>query len=169
MELMPFEDDTLLNADESAVRHAIEDMAAAGLIAREDAARVSAGKIAAFLNDDIASVINKAAKEGRLHKEQPFVMSITPKEAGEDSDSDEEILVQGIIDLFIEEDDGIILLDYKTDRVQRGEELTARYGKQMELYGIALSKVYGKRIKNYLIYSFTLSKIIDFIPTKMYN
>ena len=169
MELIPFEDDAMLNADEHDVRNAIDNMIAEGLIAKEDAERVNAGKVAAFLGNDIAALINKAAKTGRLHKEQPFVMSITPEEAGETLDADEEILVQGIIDLFAEEDDGIILLDYKTDRVMHEEELITRYGKQMELYGIALSKVYGKRVKKYLIYSFTLGKIIDFVPAKRYN
>ncbi|MBR4795730.1 MAG: PD-(D/E)XK nuclease family protein, partial [Lachnospiraceae bacterium] len=161
MELLPFEDDSLVNADASKVRKAIAEMTQTGLIGEEDAKLVNPEKVALLLQNDFVEILNIAAKEGRLHKEQPFVMSIMPHEAGIDSDSDEEILVQGIIDLFVEDEDGLILLDYKTDRVNTPDELIKRYAKQMELYGIALSKAYGKPVKNYRIYSFALTKIID--------
>lgn len=161
MELLPFEDDSLVNADAGKVRKAIAEMTQTGLIGEEDAKLVNPEKVALLLQNDFAKVLNTAAKEGRLHKEQPFVMSIMPRDAGIDSDSDEEILVQGIIDLFVEDEDGLILLDYKTDRVNTPDELIKRYAKQMELYGTALSKAYGKPVKNYRIYSFALTKIID--------
>lgn len=161
MELLPFEDDSLINADADKVREVINEMIQTRLIDEEDAKLVNPEKIALLLQNDFAKVLNTAAKESRLHKEQPFVMSIMPHDAGIDSDSDEEILVQGIIDLFIEDEDGLILLDYKTDRVNTPDELIKRYAKQMELYGTALSKAYGKPVKNYRIYSFALTKIID--------
>ena len=44
--------------------------------------------------------------------------------------SDELVLIQGIIDAYMEEEDGLVLIDYKTDHVVRGREslLTERYG-----------------------------------------
>lgn len=54
-------------------------------------------------------------------------------------------LIQGIIDVFWIEKDGIVLLDYKTDRVQQAKELIDRYETQLKLYADALERVFGAR------------------------
>ena len=66
--------------------------------------------------------------------------------------------------MYFEEDDEIVLVDYKTDRVNKydGEEvLIKRYEKQLELYKTALERTTGKKVKETLIYSFTLGKVIS--------
>ncbi len=68
--------------------------------------------------------------------------------------------MQGIIDVFFEETDGLVLLDYKTDRVKTGEELVERYHTQLEYYGQALEQLLGKKVKETWIYSFALGKEI---------
>ena len=68
--------------------------------------------------------------------------------------------MQGIIDAFFIEDDEIVLVDYKTDRVKTEDVLIGRYKKQLELYGKALESITGKRVKEKLIYSVTLGKSI---------
>ena len=69
--------------------------------------------------------------------------------------------MQGIIDVFWEEEDGIVVLDYKTDRVKTAEELLARYRAQLLLYGEALERSFdGKKIREILIYSFRLNQMI---------
>ena len=78
----------------------------------------------------------------------------------------EGVLVQGIIDVFWLEEDKIVLMDYKTDRVTAKEELLARYAVQLKLYGQALSRVFSKagepkKAAESLIYSFTLGSIIS--------
>ena len=86
---------------------------------------------------------------------------LTGKNLFEDeSASQEMILVQGIIDVFFEEDDGIVLLDYKTDRVDVESELVLRYEKQLQLYKSAIEKAYNVPVKETLIYSFALDKTI---------
>ena len=72
----------------------------------------------------------------------------------------EQIIVQGVIDVYLEEEDGLVLLDYKTDRVQTGEELIARYQTQLELYARALQQIRGIAVKEKLIYSFALDRVI---------
>ena len=72
-------------------------------------------------------------------------------------------LIQGIIDVFWIEKDGIVLLDYKTDRVQQAKELIDRYETQLKLYADVLERVFGARklkVKEILIYSFSLEKLI---------
>ena len=77
----------------------------------------------------------------------------------------DEVLLQGIIDAFIVEDDGIILVDYKTDRVKSEEELRERYRKQIMLYSDALEAILGKRVKRRVLYSFYLAKEVE-IPVQ---
>ena len=88
-----------------------------------------------------------------MYKEKPFVMDY------------EGVLVQGIIDVFWLENDKIVLLDYKTDRVNAAKELIDRYSTQLKLYADALGRIFstdGKSIQadERLIYSFRLQQTI---------
>ena len=83
--------------------------------------------------------------------------------------SDELTLIQGIIDVFWIEKDGIVLLDYKTDRVDTEKELKERYAAQLKLYEEALNRVYENekdaagnplKVREKLLYSFRLGKVI---------
>lgn len=83
---------------------------------------------------------------------------------GDSANADETVLLQGVIDCYFEEPDGIVLLDYKTDRVS--EEGTSvirdRYGLQMEYYARALEMLMGKKVKNKYIYLFHIDKVLEF-------
>ena len=70
------------------------------------------------------------------------------------------VLIQGIIDAYFEEDGEIIVLDYKTDRVQTEAELKDRYQEQLRLYTKALEQITRKKVKEQIIYSFILCKEI---------
>ena len=74
--------------------------------------------------------------------------------------TDEKILVQGIIDVYFEEPDGLVVLDYKTDKVRNAEELKEKYHAQLDYYAQALSRLTGKQVKEKIIYSFTLGEEI---------
>lgn len=75
-------------------------------------------------------------------------------------DSDELVLIQGIIDVWLEEEDGMVLIDYKTDHVSDGEILVKRYKVQLDYYQRALEQMTGKRVKERIIYSLALQKEI---------
>lgn len=86
------------------------------------------------------------------------------KESFVESNADshvEKVILQGIIDAFIMEEEGIILVDYKTDRVKDGEELRNRYQKQIDLYSEALEQILGKKVKRRVLYSFSLGEEVD--------
>ena len=70
------------------------------------------------------------------------------------------ILVQGIIDVYFEEADGLVLLDYKTDKVRRAADLVEKYHAQLEYYAKALHRLLEKPVKEKWIYSFTLGEEI---------
>ena len=94
-----------------------------------------------------------------LKRENQFIMGISAKEAGM-GESDETILIQGIIDAYIEKDDNIILVDYKTDNVRDAETLIKRYKTQLLLYKKSLEMSTGKTVNDIFIYSFALGKEI---------
>ena len=71
------------------------------------------------------------------------------------------MLIQGIIDAFFYEENEIVVVDYKTDHVRHPEELVERYRQQLQYYEQALSMVTGKPVKERLIYSFALGKLIS--------
>ena len=149
--------------------------------------------VADFASSETGRRMALAQCGGALYREKPFVMGFTEEElenygfgVGSNTDSCENIyektdsdqekeeqkkvrheedltLIQGIIDVFWIEKDGIVLLDYKTDRVQQAKELIDRYETQLKLYADALERVFGARklkVKEILIYSFSLEQLI---------
>ena len=72
-------------------------------------------------------------------------------------------MLQGIADCMFEEDGEIVLVDYKTDRVNSENILVSRYDLQIKLYSAALSKIFGKRVREAYLYSFSLGKAVKAI------
>lgn len=102
----------------------------------------------------------KNAKE--IKKETPFYTYINTKEIYNTQNS-ENILVQGIIDLYyINQQNEVILVDYKTDYVEgSGEELIEKYKVQLEIYKKALEESLKEKVKHVYIYSIYLNKEIE--------
>ena len=132
-----------------------------GKITGEDAALVSASRVLHFLRSPLAGRMARAQKEERLFREQPFVMGCPADQVSEGLPHEEMVTIQGIIDAFFIEDDHIVLVDYKTDRVREAGELTARYRTQLNLYAEALQKAYALPVAQKLIYSTALGREID--------
>jgi ATP-dependent helicase/nuclease subunit A len=120
-------------------------------------------KLKKFLDSPLGQLFAKAYKENTLYREQHFMQEVEyeklfPEDGG---DNVEKVILQGIIDAFIMKEEGIILVDYKTDRVKDGEELRNRYQKQIDLYSEALEKILGKKVKRRVLYSFSLGEEVD--------
>jgi ATP-dependent helicase/nuclease subunit A len=115
-------------------------------------------KLLGFLNTDLAARMCRALREGKLHREQPFVMGVSAERLGGDFPEEETVLIQGIIDVFFEEEDGLVLLDYKTDAVHSMKELWNRYETQLDYYAEALQNLTGKPVKEKLLYSFHIGE-----------
>ncbi|MBP3618302.1 MAG: helicase-exonuclease AddAB subunit AddA [Lachnospiraceae bacterium] len=143
---------------EESVRVELEKLIEKGRI-RKDALEFAApGKIHHFFASDLGKRMQQAARKGCLRKEQPFVIGIPYNEVYRDvQNTDEFVMVQGIIDAYFEEADGLVLMDYKTDAVQENvkEVLTKRYATQLKYYERALCQITGKPVKERIIYAFT--------------
>ena len=101
----------------------------------------------------------KCAKQ--VFKEKPFYINVKSGDVLGDS-SNEDILVQGIIDLyFINQNDELVLLDYKTDSVKEADPLINKHKKQLLLYKKALEDALQRNVDKIYIYSFSLGKVLE--------
>jgi len=142
----------------------IKELVQDGYMTDEDASALDVKKFERFAKSSLCGRMRAAAVSGELKREQPFMIGIPANEVySEKSDSEELIMIQGIIDAFFYEGDDIVLVDYKTDFVMKGQEekLAERYKTQLDYYARALESVTGKRVREKLIYSFSLGKIIE--------
>ena len=140
--------------DKSNVSAMMDSMVEKGLLDEESKELVDASKILVFAKSDLGRRMACAHKNRLLYREKPFVMGIPACAIDKDKYKSEElVVVQGIVDAWFEEDEGIVIVDYKTDNVARIEDLKARYESQLVYYGEALEKVTGKPVKELVIYS----------------
>lgn len=158
LEIFPFERQETWTAEK--IRTVIEEYKADRRLSEEYAAAINVYKIRAFLQTPLAARMAKAARSNRLHREQPFVLGLSANRLNTDFPEDETVLIQGIIDVYLEEEDGIVLVDYKTDLVKDPKELILRYRVQLDYYEEALVRLTGKCVKEKLIYSFGLEQEI---------
>ncbi len=124
---------------------------------KEELQSVRISDIVAFVKSSLGKRMKKAYESGKLHREAQFVMG-TDESVVYGTDSDESVLVQGIIDVYFEEPDGIVIADYKTDRINDIRELEKRYRLQLEFYKRAVEQITGKNVKEMILYSVTLNQ-----------
>lgn len=130
-----------------------------GYISGEQAQMVDTNGIASFFSSELG---RKLVHEGNVLRE--FKFSIL--DSGENYDpllQAEEVLLQGVIDCAIIEDDGIIIIDFKTDHVSGDgiEHLIDKYTPQVQTYAKALSRIYSLPIKSKYLYLFCLNKFVE--------
>lgn len=144
------------------IEEQLDGMAEDGQLTGEERAQISAWKLWKLFSSATGKRILRAEREGTLHREQPFVIGRKAREFYPESESDELILLQGIIDVYFEEDGELVLLDYKTDYVgDSGTELLRkRYHTQFECYRQALEQMTGKRVKEMILYSFAVDQAV---------
>ena len=165
MELFDFTELTKeVNTDRKAatdlLKRQLAKMRQEGRLSEDYYAVVSQPKIVGFLMSETAARMGEAARADRLYKEQPFVLGLPANRLSDEFSQDETVLVQGIIDVFFEEDGKYVLLDYKTDAVETADELVGRYRVQLDYYAKALEQSFGHRDTERIIYSFKLGEEI---------
>lgn len=96
-----------------------------------------------------------------VEKEKPFYITIPAKEIYEE-EVEESVLVQGMIDLYyINQNDELILVDYKTDFVEKEDELILKYQDQLDRYRQALEEALGQKVEKVFIYSTFFGKELE--------
>lgn len=140
----------------------MENLQKAGKMQEHEAECISVKAVLKFISSPLGQRMRQAAEEGRLYREQPFMILREACAVSPEWPQEEQILIQGIMDAYFAEGEELVLVDYKTDRVFRdGEELLRkRYGAQLEDYAQALEQTLKKKVKEKVIYSFSLNKSI---------
>ena len=145
------------------VKALIDDLESRKIITAKEKEAINPWVVFNFTKSNIWNEL-KEAKE--YHKEEPFYINVPAKDVMK-TDLDENILVQGIIDLYyITKNDELVLLDYKTDfveqkePVQMGQELINRHKPQLMLYKEALENGLNRKVDRVWIYSTGLGKEI---------
>jgi ATP-dependent helicase/nuclease subunit A len=145
------------------IKEQIAQMIVKELLTSEQGEVIDVRAIANFFKQPHGQRVLEADK---VHRELPFILAIDAKLIHQelDSASEEKVLIQGVIDCLIEEEDGLVLIDYKTDGVknpaQGQEELIEKYQSQLDLYTQAIERIIKKPVKEKYIYSFTLNSFI---------
>ncbi len=168
MELLDFSILTDSDNDlERAVQEQMRKMLTEGRLSQTYFDAVSIPKIVTFLESGVAKRMAAADAAGKLYREQPFVLGLPASRLNEAFPEEETVLIQGIIDAFFEEDGSYVVVDYKTDAVQKPEELIRRYQTQLDYYAEALEQLSGYKLTGEgirtaekVIYSFKLGEEI---------
>ena len=136
--------------NESEARGAVDALVLAGRLSRRDAEAVDAGSIAALAGSGLA---RRMAEAQRVWREFSFSLL---RPAGEifAGGGEDEILLQGVVDCCFEEPDGLVVVDYKTDRVRPGDAAARAgdYRGQLGLYAWAMERIAGKPVKERIVY-----------------
>jgi ATP-dependent helicase/nuclease subunit A len=150
-------------ADIKLVNDFLENLVSKNILTLKEKESVNPGQIVRFLDSHLCERMREAGN--RFRRETPFVLGIDINEIEQirDYHLDDQVMIQGVIDAFFEEDDQLVLVDYKTDYIVSGGEklLKDRYKEQMTYYKRALEQITNKRVKETVIYSTSISKEIS--------
>ncbi len=153
-----FENCDYLKASEN-IGSEIERLKDERLLTPQQAKVIEKAKIEKFLASEIVELALSCKEYFREYK---FSVNIPASLVNEDLKgeiSNTPVVLEGAVDLVIVEDDGIIVVDYKTDRVPDTERLKEIYSRQLYLYKNAIEQIFKKPVKRCLIYSVHLSEI----------
>jgi ATP-dependent helicase/nuclease subunit A len=156
MQYLPLEQEP--DADE--IRAYLIGLTGDGRLTKEQADAVDTDAVAWFLQTPL---FNRMKTSGRLERELTFSYPIAAS-ALYDVDSDERVLLQGIMDACFREADGWTLVDYKTDRVRPGEsawQAAQRHTTQLHLYALALEALTGERVKEKLVVMLSHRAVVE--------
>ena len=132
----------------------IENLVSGGFITEEQGKSLDKKRLASFFNSPLAKRMFNSDKIYREIKVSTFLSANEVYGI----DFDDKILVQGIADCVFEESGQLVLVDYKTDRVNNENELLERYKKQLTFYKYAIEKTLKMPVKEVMLYSFYLEK-----------
>ncbi len=145
--------------DVASVKQELDRLEAGGFITRQQRSLIKPEKIAAFFATDLGW---KLRSGGWVERE--FKFSILDE--GENYAvglKSEKVLLQGVVDCALIEPDGITILDFKTDYVtpQTRDAVIGRYRAQVLTYAHAMQRIFGRQVKQVLLYFFHLDEIAE--------
>ena len=143
-----------------AIGQVLQSLVARRLLTPEQVAAVDSEQIAAFLQSPLAKEIREARKVWREYR---FALLIPAKSYDQSLTTDDTMMLQGVADCCFETEEGLTVVDFKTDRMTPGEEEKRAevYRGQLAAYGQALARVLQKEVKRKVLYFFATNTTID--------
>ena len=156
---------TLLPLRRNSISETIEKLVADGAVAKDIAEKIDVNAITKFFQSDLGLLVKDPANI--VHREWPFTFAL-PAEYFTGSGAagtTENVIVQGIIDLLLETPAGLIVIDFKTDRITAAQTISraAVYAPQMNLYALAAQAVLKKTIKAKYLYFLTPACVLQIV------
>ena len=135
------------------VRAELEHMVEKGFLTRVQGEAVRPEPLAVFLQSELGRRMAGAAV---CRREFKFSLLVPAQEYFHDADGEEEVLLQGVIDAWFEDEQGITVVDFKSDRVLPGGEAVRaeEYRPQLEAYSRALGAILGRPVNHKVIWFF---------------
>jgi ATP-dependent helicase/nuclease subunit A len=149
------------NMDEAFIRSEVERICSVGLLTAEQADSVNCEKLARFFSTPLGG---KVATGNNILREFKFSILDDGSTYSKELEG-EKILLQGVVDCAVIEEDGITVVDFKTDHVARGEiqEVAERYRPQVEAYARALERIFQKKVKQACLYFFSQDQFVEIL------
>lgn len=142
------------NAECDTIQNYIDTLVREKMLTAHEAKALDAQVFVSFLKSNIAERMRNAQRKGLLKREKSFIMGVPHQAIVAGSMVEDSIMIQGVVDAFFIEDDGVVLIDYKTDDIKKEHlgVLVKRYQLQIDLYKRAIEKAYQKPIKESYLY-----------------
>ncbi len=142
--------------DGAAVQACVADLVRREVLRPELAGAVARSDIVRFLAGTLGGRVRRAALEGTLRREVPFTLRVSAGEVhpGADAGTEDWVLVQGVIDVLAREGDGLLLVDYKTDRLRGPDDLarqSAHHAHQVRWYARAARAAWGLPVRDAIL------------------
>lgn len=149
------------DSSQAGLKEQVQSLVRCEILLPEHAAIVDLRGVAGYLKSDIGK---RMAMSPKVRRELPFSIMLNARRFyPELADDEEHIFVQGIIDVLFDEADGMVLVDYKTDKSTSTSEIVDKYQLQLNLYAEAVEKILGKKVKEKYLYLFQCGKMIEIV------
>ena len=142
-----------------AIAAQVRQLEASQILLPGQAQAVDTAGIAAFFASNLGQ---RLIRSPQVWRELPFSLMLpAEKFFPELNGCGEQIFIQGVIDCLFAEADGLVLVDYKTDRAATADELAAKYAVQLSMYSSAVERIFGRPVKEQILYAFGLGQAVS--------
>ena len=138
----------------------VQRLCAQGFLSRREAEAVDVAAVARLFASDLGRRMRSCPQVLREFK---FSLLCDAEEIY-GAAAGEQLLLQGVVDCCLDEPDGLVIIDYKTDRVRTAQEIQERgkrYRGQILSYARAMERIHGKKVKQCLLYFITPGKTLE--------
>ncbi|MCL0077934.1 helicase-exonuclease AddAB subunit AddA [Peptococcaceae bacterium] len=144
------------------IENLVQKLETKKLLTPLQAKAVNVEKILKFFESELGKRLVKAYKENKNNvlREVPFTLGLLAEEVYPDIKGSEKVIIQGIIDCVWLEEDKAIVLDYKNNYIPplKIDEFIAKYKPQVNLYALAVERIFKREVKEKYLYSFELER-----------